>query len=105
MTVTQIHQSLRWANSYEGNDADMLNNYAAHMSEYGLTRAQADEALRWFNGYASSEEALDDAAVADVDRAIAEIQALMGTKAYLKNKQMQADYRMLVGIRDGDGEE
>ena len=104
MTVTQIHQSLRWANSYEGSDADMLNNYAAHMSEYGFTPSQADEALRWFNGYAASEEALDDAAVAEVDASIAYIQSKMGTLAYTKNEKMQEAYRILLDVRDGDGD-
>ena len=103
MTPTQVHEAIRWANGYQGDNLE--KDFASHMEAHGLSRTQAQEANKWFTEYTSSEEALDDAAVADVDRAIGEIQALMGSPAYTKNKQMQADYLMLVGIRDGEGDE
>lgn len=107
MSPTQVHESLRWVNSYVGNDADedlapMLENFVKHMGQYGLTRAQANEALSWLNGYAGSETQQDDEAVASVDAAIAQIQELMGTPAYTKNEEMQANYRLLLSVRDGN---
>ena len=75
------------------------------MSKNGMSRSQVDQVKAWADSYEGSEDQKDDAAEAAVDEAIERIQSKMGTAEYIRSEKMQADYRMLVGIRDGDGEE
>lgn len=105
MSINQIHAALKWASGFAGSDADdtaTFEDFALNMSQHGLTRSQADQVKVWADSYLASEDYQDDMAVADVERAIAEIQALMGTPAYTKNEKMQSDYRMLLDVLDGD---
>ena len=94
VTVTQIHRAIEWERGYQGSAAGMLESFVAHMEPHGVSREQADVALEWFNGYAGSEAQKDDAALAKVDAAIAQIQELMCTPAY--DEKMQSDYRLLL---------
>ena len=101
MTVTQVHEAIRWANGYQGDNLE--KDFAAHMSEHGVTAGQAREAKKWFDGYAGSEAAKDDAALAKCEQALTDIQALMGTDRYWKDEKMQADHLKLIEILcDGD---
>lgn len=66
MTVSKIHAALGWANTFEGNDADMLGEFVHDMAPHGWTRAQAQQAKLWFDGY-GGEAVKGDAAVADCE--------------------------------------
>ena len=108
MSDSQIHEALKWASDFAGTEADdtsIFENFAMAMSKNGMSRSQVDQVKAWADSYEGSEDQKDDAAEAAVDEAIERIQSKMGTAEYIRSEKMQADYRMLVGIRDGDGEE
>ena len=105
MSSSQVHESLRWVNGFdpgESDDTAIFEDFAMHMSKHGLTRTQVDEVKRWADAYVASEDYGDDMAVAECEAALAAIKGIMGTPAYIKDEQMQANYRTLVSVLAGE---
>ncbi|MCH8148617.1 MAG: hypothetical protein IH987_11575 [Planctomycetes bacterium] len=105
MSPSQVHESLRWVNGFdpgESDDTAIFEDFAMHMSKHGLTRTQVDEVKRWADAYVASEDYGDDMAVAECEAALAAIKNKMGTVEYIKDEQMQANYRMLISVLAGE---
>ena len=106
MSINQIHAALKWASGFAGSDADdraTFEDFALNMSQHGLTRSQADQVKVWADSYLASEDYQDDMAVAECEAALAAIKGIMGTPAYIKDEQMQENYRILLDVLEGEG--
>ena len=107
MSPSQVHESLRWLNGFDSSESDdtaIFENFAMHMSKHGMSRSQVDQVKVWADSYLASEDYKDDMAEAAVDEAIERIQGKMGSQEYIKSEKMQEAYRILLDVRDGDGE-